>query len=62
MKIEKLREIAICFSELSNARQEAYEAKLELIHTKEILNNLTTRMAAQQVARAEPRKEKVKNK
>ncbi|KAL9956051.1 hypothetical protein ACROYT_G037470 [Oculina patagonica] len=48
-------------TELSNARKETYEAKLELEHTKEKLNNLTARMTAQH-ASATPGKDKAKNK
>lgn len=57
----KLSKIALHFSELSNARKEAYEAKLELEHTKEKLNNLTARVTTQH-AGAAPEKDKAKNK
>ena len=60
--IHELSKTPLRFSELSNARKEAYETKRELNHTKEILNNLTTRMTAQQVALSGPHKEKVRNK
>jgi len=62
MRIHELSKTALRFSELSNARKEANEAKRELNLTREILNNLTTRMTAQHVTRSEPHKEKVKNK
>ena len=59
--MHKLTKIAIHFSELSNARKEAYEAKLELEHTKEKLNNLTARVTVQHEGAA-LRKDKTKTK